>query len=100
MKINVTDKDINKGVTGSPYDCAVAKALKRIYHTNQVHVTTSAIEVLGKSYRTPKAVQEFIAVFDAGYTPYAMAFNLGQKKTKKQARLVEVKESALELVNA
>ena len=69
MKIEVTQKDIDKGVQGECQLCPIALAFKRNSNIKRVYVNTKSIEVLhretgAKSYELPKKAQTFVKRFD------------------------------------
>ena len=69
MKIEVTQKDIDKGVQGEYTLCPIALAVKRITNFKRVYVNGKSIDVLqtakaAKSYELPKKAQTFVKRFD------------------------------------
>lgn len=79
MKITVTREDIDAGRKRDPYDCAVAKALRR---AGVAHYGVAGTLVLVKdrdqrrSVVLPAAVQEWIVDFDWGVPVQPFEFDL------------------------
>ena len=62
--VKATQDHIDKGVPGSPCNCALALAIKDAYGTSDVSVNGSVISVDGKSAATQPPQKSFINVFD------------------------------------
>ena len=84
MKIEVTQKDINKGLPGEYALCPIALAFKRRTNFKQVYVNSKSIEVVytaqkinyDKTYMLPKKAQTFIKRFDRQESVKPFSFEL------------------------
>ena len=70
MKIEVTQKDIDKGVRGECALCPIARAIKSSSNFKRVYVNGKTIDVWYrgdqgiKTYKLPKKAQTFVKRFD------------------------------------
>lgn len=89
VEVNVTDRDINAGVPGHPYACAVALALDRFTGRNvrpslggedcdtiSLRVGWRARRCKVHKLRTPEHVRGFADDFDSGGNVYPITFTL------------------------
>ena len=81
MKIEVTQKDIEKGFQGKCTLCPIALAFKRSTNFKRVYVNCTSIGVLQygkglKSYKLPKKAQTFVNRFDKNETVKPFSFEL------------------------
>ncbi len=63
-KIRITESDIKKGVQGWPNECAVARAIQRIYNEPTASVGLEAIHLDSGSYMMPVEMRQWINEFD------------------------------------
>jgi hypothetical protein len=90
MKIEVTQKDIDKGHRSSCYECPIAHAFKRKVK-NKIRygfaVNSECIEYLTKdmwySYNLPKKAKLFIQRFDRDYPVKPFTFEARKTKCKR-----------------
>lgn len=75
MKINVTQRDIEKGLREDPNSCPVARAIKR-RGFEDVSVKTQVIWIGCRKYNPPEIVEDFIERFDKGDTVQPFKFEL------------------------
>lgn len=78
-KIEVTQRDINKGCQNSMNCCPIGRALRREFHCSftDVSVGGDRIEVENRyMYTVPLKVQDFIEKFDSGklVKPFSFVF--------------------------
>lgn len=88
MKINVTEKDINKGKIDSPISCPIALATKRVVKKDfKVDVDEFYLELYNNdlSYRTrlPGKAIRFIKSFDKGKKVKPISFEIKNISTSK-----------------
>jgi len=81
-KVRVSPKDIQNGIPGDIYCCAVARALQRECEDHCAHVYEDAIEgrmllcVHDYYIDAAEEVKEFVRAFDAGLNPEPLTFSL------------------------
>jgi len=88
MIINVTQEDIDKGVTGDCALCPLAKAIHRYFPNipyglkvnDGVRVHFDRISIDFKLYKVTKNCQRFIDNFDNGNLVHPFKFNLMEQK--------------------
>jgi len=96
MKITVTQKDIDKGLKSSCYECPIAHAFKRKVK-NQIRygfaVNSASIEYLTEDmwhrYALPKEAKQFIQRFDCDQPVKPFTFEV-QKTTRKKPSFLDV----------
>jgi hypothetical protein len=80
MKITVTQEDIKQGVAGSPWDCPVGRA---VYRATGQRFGVDDVSIDGDlrqpSFKTPKAVANFIHKFDRKELVKPFTFSLPVK---------------------
>ena len=80
MKIEVTQKDINKGVQGECQLCPIARAIKRETKTKHVEVSSKNVVLYRRKsnnfHPLPKEAQTFIKRFDGERTVKPFSFEL------------------------
>lgn len=64
LPVTITKQDIREGKKGDAYNCAIARALKRIFNTQSVSVSGSSATIDGVSYRLPQEAYDFVSRFD------------------------------------
>lgn len=78
MLIEVTQRDIDKGVRADFSFCPIARAIKR--KTHKVVTVTRFLCTIGvKEYCLPIKVEKFIGYFDSGYEVRPFSFEIGKK---------------------
>lgn len=84
ITVEVSALDIKRAITGDAFNCAVARALKRLKRFADITVSSDAIEMTkgtGKNrvklyFDTPKRVQKFIEKFDGSDKVKPFSFTL------------------------
>lgn len=66
IPVSITQEDIDVGEPRNGRKCAVNRAIKRATGSTGVWVDGMTIEIDGKEYRTPSAVETFINDLDNG----------------------------------
>ncbi len=64
INIHVTQEDIDNGEQKNIHGCAIARALKSAFKTEDVIVSSSLIRIDDKSYPTPLIAKDFVCKFD------------------------------------
>ena len=76
VKINVTAKDIEKGVYESIYLCPVARAIKRATKGIQPAVFPKTVVIDGLTFGLPEQATEFINEYDRGNEVKPFSFKM------------------------
>lgn len=82
MKINIKQIDIDRGIIGDSHNCAIARALKRQFNTQDVKVSLELVRIKGTRYNLPKKASRFVARFDSDYNVEPFNFSLAIRKVK------------------
>jgi hypothetical protein len=90
MKFNVTKTDIRKGEDGNGHNCPVARSIRRKLglRSQDVAVTGLEVEIKGREYVAPQAVDDFVNRFDGHYGVKPFSFVLPIKRRAKRAKKV------------
>lgn len=75
MRINITQRDIDRGSKSSPCGCALALAANRA-SGRVTSVAPTQLFITAKPIDLPKEACEFVARFDAGLQVQPFAFEL------------------------
>lgn len=62
--VEVTPRDISKGLTGSCRECPVALAIRRATRSRNVVALYQSCDIGRRSFRVPVSVDRFITAFD------------------------------------
>lgn len=82
MRVEVSQEDIDNGVPGRPYSCAVALAVRRADGGWVSFVGSSEVRLRDHAWCSlPEHVQQFIIDFDHGRRVEPFAFDLKCKET-------------------
>jgi hypothetical protein len=67
MKIQIIQEDIDNGTKGSPYNCGIARALKRIFDNADldVNVFYTSLSLNGVAYKMTEEATNFVWLFDS-----------------------------------
>lgn len=66
IRVEVTQRDIDKGYANSCKSCPVALALRRVFHTAKVDVDSFFITIKGHHHMVTTDVLSFMSDFDRG----------------------------------
>ena len=79
ITIKVTQDDIDKGTDRCGYGCPIALAAQRALTNRHIHVGRAITTVFGytdKRVPNPQEAQDFITLFDRGYSVEPFEFEL------------------------
>jgi hypothetical protein len=66
IKIEVTQEDIDNGFRASSLGCPIARAVNRVFKTNNAAVLDLVLSVNNRGWHMPEVATEFVHNFDAG----------------------------------
>ncbi len=76
MRVNVTERDIQKGMRYDNTACPVALAIRRTLPDAMILTDAEGVNVNGKDYLLPPAAVRFALDFDLGNPVKPVVFNL------------------------
>ena len=90
VTVEVTERDIRRGITADPRSCPIALALKRATRKKNVAVFNEDADLRNNdrdwltewSAKMPRRATRFVDQFDKGYTVKPIKFNLTFKRVR------------------